>query len=294
MIVLFCKYSTHLKILSMTEVKFKKSEGQHILKNHGLIDSIIEKARLKHTDTVLEIGAGTGSITLKLLQKAKKVVAYESDKKLARELLNKLNSNMSLKNKLDLIQEDALKQDFPHFDVCISNIPFNISCPIIMKLISCDFKCAYILVQKEFGDRLIARPGSDEYSRLSVMTQLLSNVEHVMRVSKNSFIPPPKVDTCFMKIEPKVPRPPINVREFDNLLKICFARKNKTLAGNLKTQSVYNIIKKIPEYSGVDPDAIIDKTVENIELTDVRTAKMDVDDFLLLLLEFKKSNIHFD
>ncbi|KAM0681190.1 dimethyladenosine transferase [Glugoides intestinalis] len=278
----------------MSEIKFKKSEGQHILKNHGLIDTIIEKARLKHTDTVLEIGAGTGSITLKLLKKAKKVVAYESDKRLARELLSKVNRDADVKNKLDLIQEDALLQDFPQFDLCISNIPFNISCPIILKLMSYKFKCAYILVQKEFGDRLTAKPGSDEYSRLSVVVQLLSNVEHVMKVSKNSFTPPPKVDTCFVKIEPKVPSPSINVKEFDNLLKVCFRRKNKTLLANLKTAAVQSIIKKNPDYSGAEPDKLIEQLVENAGLVDVRTAKMEIEDFLTLLLEFKRSNIHFD
>ena len=278
----------------MSEIIFKKSQGQHILKNPGLIDTIIDKAKIKHTDIVLEIGAGTGNITIKLLQKARKVVAYEQDKRLAKELLNRVSKYPELKNKLELIQEDALSQDFPHFDLCISNIPFNISCPIILKLISYNFKSAYILVQKEFGDRLIARPGSDEYSRLSVADQLIATVEHVMRVSKNSFTPPPKVDSCFMKIEPKVPRPPIDIKEFDNLLKICFSRKNKTLAGNLKSSPVENKIKKNPEFSAIDPNNVIDQIIENANLTDFRTAKMDIEDFLRLLLEFKKVNLHFN
>lgn len=277
----------------MAIVKLKKSEAQHILKNHGLIDTIIEKAHVKHTDTVLEIGAGTGSITLKLLQHAKKVVAYERDKRLAKELLSRASATET-RNKLELIQKDVLRGDFPHFDLCISNIPFNISCPVILKLVSYNFKCAYILVQKEFGDRLIARPGSGEYSRLSVITQLIANVEHVMRISRNSFVPPPKVDTCFMKIEPKVPRPPINVTEFDSMLKICFGRKNKTLLGNMKTPPVQERIKKISEYKDVDPDKVIEQIVENAGLSDSRTSKVDIDGFLILLLEFKKAGIHFD
>lgn len=275
----------------MADLKFKKAEGQHILKNTELIDTIIEMAHVKHTDTVLEIGAGTGSITLKLLQKAKKVIAYETDKRLARELLTKVSTLH--RNKLELIQKDALREDFPHFDLCISNIPFNISFPIMLKLISYNFKCGYILVQKEFGDRLIARPGSREYSRLSVMVQLLANVEHVMRVSKNSFIPPPKVDTCFIRIKPKIPRPPINVAEFNTLLKVCFGRKNKTLLGNLKTAVLQQRIRKIPEYGEIDPNVIIEQIVENAGLTEARTSKMDIDEFLILLLEFKKANIHF-
>lgn len=278
----------------MSDIKFKKSESQHILKNHGLIDTIIDKAKLKHTDIVLEIGAGTGVITMKLLQKAQKVIAYESDKRLAKELMNKVSRFPELKNKLELIIGDVLMQEFPHFDLCISNIPFNISCPVIMKLLAYNFKAAYILVQKEFGDRMIASPGSENYSRLSVMCQFVGQIEQVMKVSKNSFIPPPKVDTCFMKIESKIPRPPINVQEFDSLIKLCFGRKNKTLAANLKISFLQNRIKKIPEYNSMNPDHVIDKVIENLGFGDFRSAKMTIEEFLSVLLEFKRAGIHFD
>lgn len=278
----------------MADIKFKKSESQHILKNHGLIDTIIDKAKLKHTDIALEVGAGTGVITMKLLQKAQKVIAYESDKKLAKELMNKVNRTPDLKKKLNLVVGDALMQDFPHFDVCISNIPFNISCPVIMKLLTYNFKSAFILVQKEFGDRMTANPGSENYSRLSVMCQFVGQVEQVMKVSRNSFIPAPKVDTCFMKIEARTPRPPINIEEFDSLLKICFGRKNKTLSANLKSSALQNKIKNLPEFSQVNPDHVIDKIVEKLNFEDMRTAKMNIEDFLSLLLEFKKAGIHFD
>lgn len=278
----------------MGDLKYKKFEGLHTLKNHGLVDTIIEKAKIKHTDTVLEISAGAGSITVKLLQKAKKVIAYESDEKMARELSSRVNRQFELKSRLELIKGDVLCHDFPHFDVCVSNIPFHISLPVILKLISCDFKCAYILMQKEFGARLTARPGSADYSRLSVIVQLIAQVEHVMKVSKNSFFPAPRVDSCFMKIEPKVPRPPINVVEFDNMLKICFGRKNKTLSANLKSSHLQKKIESMPEYKGVNPAGIIDTILESIGMTEARTAKMDVEDFLTLLLEFKKTNINFD
>lgn len=278
----------------MTDIKFKKSEGQHILKNHGLIDTIIEKARIKSTDTVLEVGAGTGSITMKLLQKTRKVVAYENDDKLARELQSKVNRQPELKSKLELIKGDVLYHEFPHFDVCVSNIPFNLSLPIVLKLVAHDFKCAYILVQKEFGARLTARAGTSEYSRLSVIVQLFAHVEHVMKVSKNSFFPAPKVDTCFMRIEPRVPRPPINVAEFDSMLKICFGRKNKTLAANLKTPLLQRIIEQLPDYQNENYADVIDQILERIKMIEMRTAKMDTEDFLTLLLEFKRSGIHFD
>ncbi|KAI4292896.1 18S rRNA (adenine1779-N6/adenine1780-N6)-dimethyltransferase [Pancytospora philotis] len=277
----------------MSDPKHKKSDEQHVLKNHGLVDTIIAKARVKHTDTVLEIAAGTGAITTKLLQKAKKVVTYESNEKFAKELRDKANRQSELKNKLALTVGDVLYHDFPRFDICISNIPFSISLPVVLKLVACDFKCAYILVQKEFGARLTAQPGSPDYSRLSVIVQLIAHVEHVMKVSRNSFAPPPKVDSCFMKLEPRLPRPPIDVAEFDNLLKICFGRKNKTLAANLKSSYLLDRIEAMPDFKGLAPAAIIDTVLSNVGLSEARTAKMAIEDFLMLLLEFKKANINF-
>lgn len=277
----------------MKGLKFKQSEGQHILKNHGLIDTVIQKAKINHTDTLLEIGSGTGSITTKLLSKAKKVIAYETDNKLSKELLSKLSAHPEWRNKLDLVRANFLTQDIPRFDKCISNIPFNISLPVILKLMACDFKCAYVLVQKEFGSRLTAKPGDPDYSRLSVIVQMLAHVSHVMKVSRNSFFPPPGVDTCFMKIEPRVPRPPINVAEFDHLLTVCFSRKNKTLAGNLKSSTLLSKIESMPEYSNSDAGKLVDEVIDKLGMVDVRTSKMSIEDFLRLLLAFKQANIHF-
>jgi 18S rRNA (adenine1779-N6/adenine1780-N6)-dimethyltransferase len=184
----------------------RKAGTHYVLRNHGLVDTIIARARIRPTYSVLEIAAGTGCITLKLLAKARRVIAFEDDGKMAKELASKVNRQPELKNKLVLITEDVLGYDIPHFDICISNIPFDSSLPVMLKLISCDFKCAYLLMQREFGARLTARPGSPDYSRLSVIVQLPAHVEHVAKVSKNSFVPAPSVDSCFMKIEPPVPR----------------------------------------------------------------------------------------
>ncbi len=269
------------------------NETQPVLKNHGLIDTIIGKAKIKHSDIILEVGAGSGVITFKLLPNAKKVIAYENNEKHLSELKNKLNNHPELKHKLELIKTDIFESDFPRFDICISNLAFNISVPVILKLLACNFRCAYLLVQKEFGSRLIASPGSTEYSRISVIVQLLGHIQHVMKVSKNSFYPPPRVDSCFIKLEPRVPRPPIDVIEFDNFLKICFVRKNKTICSNLKSSYLIDWIKKIDKYNGKEPEDVIEELLERIGMIEYRTAKMDIEDFLTLMLEFKKENIHF-
>lgn len=269
----------------------RNTKSQHFLKNNGLIDTIIARARIKPTDTVLEIGAGTGNITVKLLQKARKVIAYENDSKMIRELNSKLDSE--LRNKLSLLNTDVLSQELPAFDVCISNIPFHISLPIVLKLLSSNFRVAYLFVQKEFAARLTARAGSSDYSRLSVMCQLLANVEHIMKVSKNSFAPPPKVDTCFIKIEPKIPRPQIDADEFNRMLQICFGRKNKMLSANLNTSRVEERVRAVEEFKEVEHGAFIEALLEQTGLQTARPAKMEVEDFLSLLLSFKRSGINF-
>ena len=86
--------------------------------------------------------------------------------------------------------------------------------------------------------RLVAKPGSDMYCRLSVNVQLLAKVDHLIKVSRNSFKPPPKVESSVVRIEPKFPPPPINFTEWDGLVRLCFMRKNKTLGAIFRIKHV--------------------------------------------------------
>lgn len=90
--------------------------------------------------------------------------------------------------------------------------------------------------------RLVAKPGSDLYCRLSVNVQLLARVDHLIKVSRNSFKPPPKVESSVVRIEPKYPPPPINFIEWDGLVRLCFMRKNKTLSAIFRIKHVINML----------------------------------------------------
>lgn len=90
--------------------------------------------------------------------------------------------------------------------------------------------------------RLVAKPGSDLYCRLSVNVQLLARVDHLIKVSKNSFKPPPKVESSVVRIEPKYPPPAINFTEWDGLVRLCFMRKNKTLSAIFRIKHVVNML----------------------------------------------------
>lgn len=100
------------------------------------------------------------------------------------------------------------------------------------------------MFQREFAERLVAKPGDKSYCRLSVNTQLLARVDMLLKVGKNNFRPPPKVESNVVRVEPKIPPPPINYQEWDGLTRIAFGRKNKTLAASFKLTTVLSMLEK--------------------------------------------------
>ena len=152
-----------------TNLLFDKTLGQHILKNPLVVNSIVEKSNLKPTDVVLEIGPGTGNLTVKILEKCKKLIVVEMDPRMAAELQKRIKSP-----KLEIICGDFLKVALPYFDVCISNTPYQISSPLIFKLLNnkC-WRTSILMFQREFALRLVAKPGDELYCRLSANVQVI-------------------------------------------------------------------------------------------------------------------------
>jgi 18S rRNA (adenine1779-N6/adenine1780-N6)-dimethyltransferase len=221
-----------------------KAKGQHLLKNPMILKEIVNKSGVKPSDIVLEIGPGTGNLTMLLLEIAKQVVAVEVDPRMVGQLMKRVGIS-EYQNKLKLIQADILKTQLPFFDLCVANIPYQISSPIVFKLLSHRplFRCAVLLVQREFAMRLVAKPNSEFYCRLSVNVQLLAKCDHLMKVGKNNFSPPPKVESSVVRIEPKNPLPNINFTEWDGLLRVCFSRKNKTLGAIFKQKAIIELLR---------------------------------------------------
>ncbi len=279
--------------------------GQHILKNPLIINSIVEKAAVKPTDTVLEIGPGTGNMTVKLLEVAKKVIAVEFDPRMVVEL-TKRTTGTEHGHKLQIIHGDFLKVDLPYFDIVVANIPYNISSPLTFKLLAHrpTFRCAVLMYQREFALRLCAKPGSEFFCRLSLNTQLLAKVDHLIKVGRNNFRPPPKVESSVVRIEPFDPAPPINFLEWDGFVRLAFQRKNKTLNAIFKHSSVEELMEKNyltycamhnleprtePGYVRNAVAAILDES----GLGESRAAKMRQEDFLSLLAMFNEAGFHF-
>ncbi|KAL2351670.1 dimethyladenosine transferase [Cryomyces antarcticus] len=225
--------------------KMNTDLGQHILKNPGVAQAIVDKAALKQSDVVLEVGPGTGNLTVKILEKAKRVIAVEFDARMAAEVTKRVQGRPEAK-RLDVLLGDVMKTDLPYFDVCISNTPYQISSPLTFKLLATTPapRVCILMFQREFAMRLFAKPGDKLYNRLSVNAQMWAKIDHVMKVGKNNFNPPPQVESSVVRLVPKVPRPAISYEEWDGLLRICFVRKNKTLrASFFGTRSVMEMLE---------------------------------------------------
>ncbi|KMZ78258.1 dimethyladenosine transferase [Plasmodium vivax India VII] len=285
----------------MNMILYKK-HGQHLLKNPGILDKILLAAKIKSSDVVLEIGCGTGNLTVKLLPIAKKVITIDIDARMVSEV--KKRCLYEGYNNLEVYEGDAIKTVFPRFDICTANIPYKISSPLIFKLIAHRplFKCAVLMFQKEFADRMLANVGDSNYSRLTVNVKLFCKVVKICNVDRSSFNPPPKVDSVILKLIPKENNFFINFDEWDNLLRICFSRKRKTLHAIFKRNAVLNMLehnyKNFCTFNKIVPVNFPFKkycldTLKELDMTECRSVSLDENDFLKLLLKFNKKGIHF-
>jgi hypothetical protein len=148
--------------------------------------------------------------------------------------------------KLDILLGDFVKADLPHFDVCISNTPYQISSPLVFRLLSHRPlpRCAVLMFQREFALRLVARPDTPLWSRLSANVQLYAKVDHVMKVGRNSFRPAPNVESSVVRIVPRDPPPPVRFEEFDGLTRVLFTRRNKHCHANFQAKGVLEMLEK--------------------------------------------------
>ena len=229
------------KLLEDNAFGFKKKFGQNFIIDVNVINSIVDKSEIDKETLVIEIGPGAGSLTYGLATKAKNVLCYEIDT----TLKDILNSNLSDFSNVDVIYEDFLKVDVNNelkkYDYnklyVVANLPYYITTPIILKLIEDKIPVdkIVVMVQKEVGDRFKAKPGTKDYGSLSIFLKYYFEVNKLLDVSRNVFMPKPNVDSIvveFKKVNSK-----IDVKNEDLFFKIVkesFTQKRKTLRNNLK------------------------------------------------------------
>ena len=214
----------------------KKSLGQNLLIDNNIIKKILSLTNLKDKN-VIEIGPGTGSLTYEILKlHPKNLLCVEKDKKLS----EKLKLNLINVNNIKIINEDILSLDLKHFikknTIILGNLPYNISTQILIKFLklnpdSTKLNKIIFMFQKEVGEKIIAKFGNKNYSRLSIITRSRFEVENYFYVSKNSFYPKPKIDSIVIAFNP-IFKNNLNLKSLDSLeyiTRVIFSNKRKMI-----------------------------------------------------------------
>jgi 16S rRNA (adenine1518-N6/adenine1519-N6)-dimethyltransferase len=230
-------------------MKTKKQFGQHWLKNAEILDRIVAAAEILATDRILEIGPGMGVLTERIFPFASSLLSVEIDRNLCKHLVTKygeIDNFLLIEGDYLELDLDRLLVDFPRFQnphKVIANIPYNITGPILEKLLgtianpnSHPYQSIVLLVQKEVAERLTAEPDCKSFGALTVRVQYLAECELVCPVKAKDFAPPPKVDSAVIKLTPRVfPSTCNDPRFLDRLVKLGFSTRRKMLRNNLQS-----------------------------------------------------------
>ena len=260
--------STIREIKEKYGFRLTKSLGQNFLTDKNIIDRIIEGAQIGENDLVIEIGPGIGVITYEASLAARKVIAVEID----RNLIPILAETLAERDNIEVVNRDILKTDVnaliaearekdPTIEKVriIGNLPYYITTPIIMKLLE-EGVCAdgiTVMMQKEVADRIKAPAGNKTYGALSVAVQYYCEVEGVVNVPKEVFVPQPKVDSAVLnlKIRKEKPVELMDDQVFFQVVKAGFGQRRKTLNNSL--MGVEGITREIAgaalEAAGIEP-----------------------------------------
>ena len=217
----------------MGELRAKKKFGQNFLIDSNTVDKIAKSA-CDENITTIEIGPGLGALTEMLLKYSKNVVAYEIDPDMYERLLNNIHDD-----RLTVYLEDFLDTDISVYkeegNVC-SNLPYYVTTPILFKIFESELNIHKItvMVQKEVGDRLVAKVNSEDYGALSIEVQYLFEVKNEMNISRQVFYPQPNVDSAIISFTPIRERNREFEKKLFELVKNCFRMRRKTLHNNLK------------------------------------------------------------
>ncbi len=228
-------------------MKFKKSLGQNLLVDKNVLKKILSLTSFKNKK-VIEIGSGTGNLSIEILKLIpKKLICIEKDKAFAKNLkiLFKNEKNLSIINE-DILKIN-LKKIISHQTIIIGNLPYNISTQILIKFIRFypwppKFKRLIFMFQKEVGEKIIANLGDKNYSRLSIITKFRFKVLNYFYVSKNCFFPKPKVDSIVIEFQPII-RNDINfksIKSLEFITNIFFSNKRKMINKTFKKLKIDN------------------------------------------------------
>ena len=230
-------------LMKKYNITANKNLGQNFLIDDETVNKIISSAEVSKQDLVIEIGPGLGTLTSKLLEIAKKVIAIELDDR----MIKILNDRFSIYNNFQLINKDVLKVNLKQMinenkEQCsnvkiVANLPYYITTPIIMKLLEekLEIESITVMVQKEVADRITAIPGEKYSGAITYSVYYYAIPSEVCLVSMDCFIPSPEVDSKVIKLNIRKD-PPIKVNSeelFFKIIKASFMQRRKTLLNGL-------------------------------------------------------------
>ncbi len=245
----------------------KRKLSQNFLIDQNIVNKFIEAAQISENDTVIEIGPGPGVLTQKILQKKAKVIAIEKDSIFAKNL-----KNLTKSENLKVIEEDFLKIDLttiipPDTKIkIISSLPYHLTSPIIIRLLENKhlFSDITVMVQNEVADRIVSEKDCKSYSSFTIFINYHSNAKKQFKVSKNCFMPKPKVDSAIVKFTLNNKYQIKDENSFFSFVRLAFNQRRKKLTTALKTFcGPHTLIKALKEKS-----ISLNARAENLSLED--------------------------
>jgi len=238
----------------MYNFEFKKSLGQNFLKDENIVNKIVDEANIDKDTLVIEIGPGSGVLSKKILSSAGFAILYEIDSRLEKILQKNLEKYKNYKLIIkDFLEADVLSDISPYKYkkiFIVANLPYYITTPIITKIIEDKLPIdkLVIMIQKEVASRFVATPNSKDYGSITVLLNYYYSIKKLFDVSKNSFIPKPKVDSSVIMLEKKE-LVPLDVDFFKTFVRDSFKYKRKNLKNNLSNYDLNRINKILKKYN---------------------------------------------
>jgi len=248
--------------------KARKRFGQNFLVDQQVINQIVSTIAPKRMDSIIEIGPGKGALTFPLIDHLDHIHVIEIDRDLISLLQKKSNK------KITIHESDALVFNFDQFTKnirIVGNLPYNISSPLLFYLLN--YRDSIIdmtfMLQKEVVDRIVAAPGSKVYGRTSVIMQAFFDTELMFVVPKESFDPQPKIESAILYLKTKSEPLVQNLRPLEEIVKIAFSQRRKTLKNCLKS--------------------VLNQSQTDIDLSQ-RAEMLSVENFVTLMNDYEKQN----
>ena len=252
-------------LLNAWNLRPKKRLGQHFLVDPSTAEMIVRHSKITSNDTVMEIGAGVGALTIPLAKAAAHVFAVETDSQLTKllktELLvHNLTNVEIIENSILKVDIHALAKKLDHQIIVIGNLPYNISSQILIQLIHSrrDVNRAVLMFQKELTRRITAKPGNKDYGRLTVMLGYCAEIKPIATVTASRFYPAPKVDSEVVEVNFEIKReyPPHDETMLFQVIKAAFGNRRKTLKNALSASGLHiepQLAQQALIAAGIDP-----------------------------------------